>query len=116
MLGSVQMIPAYRCQHSHIDLPTKGGLRITEDIEQEEVEALATIMSFKCAAMSIPFGGAKGGIKVNASELSSEEMTRLIRRYTIELGTRGLISPSLDVPAPDINTNEKHMAVIMDTY
>ena len=74
------MVPAYRCQHSYLDQPTKGGLRITEDINQQEVEALALIMTFKCAAMNIPYGGAKGGIRIDPKKLSKTEMNRLIKR------------------------------------
>ena len=77
---------------------------------------MAALMTFKCSAVNLPFGGAKGGIRVDPTKLSKAELDRLTRRYTIELGMRGLIHPAKDVPAPDVNTNPHTMAVMMDTY
>ena len=114
--GKVEMLKAYRCQHSHIEQPTKGGVRFAPDVDKQEVEALAALMTFKCSAVNIPYGGGKGGIRVDPSKLSKGELDRLTRRYTIELGMRGLIHPARDVPAPDVNTNPHTMAVMMDTY
>jgi len=85
-------------------------------VDKQEVEALAALMTFKCSAVNIPYGGAKGGIRVDTNKLSKAEVDRLTRRYTIELGKRGLLHPAKDVPAPDVNTTPHTMAVMMDTY
>ena len=112
--GSLRVLPGYRVQHSTVLGPTKGGLRYDPHVSLGECAALAMWMTWKCALLKIPYGGAKGGIRCNPRELSSDELQRMTRRYTIEL--RPVIGPEEDIPAPDMATNEQTMAWIMDTY
>ncbi|MFY9578295.1 MAG: Glu/Leu/Phe/Val dehydrogenase [Gaiellaceae bacterium] len=112
--GNVEVFPAYRVQHSSVLGPTKGGLRYDPHVTLGECAALAVWMTWKCALLRLPYGGAKGGIRCNPRALSMPELQRLTRRYTSEL--RGVIGPQEDIPAPDMATNEQTMAWIMDTY
>jgi glutamate dehydrogenase (NAD(P)+) len=112
--GSLEVLPGYRVQHSTVLGPTKGGLRYDPHVSLGECTALAMWMTWKCALLRIPYGGAKGGIRCNPREMSAGELERMTRRYTIEL--RPVIGPEEDIPAPDMATNEKTMAWIMDTY
>ncbi len=112
--GHVDVFPAYRVQHSSVLGPTKGGIRYDPHVTLGECAALAVWMTWKCALLRLPYGGAKGGIRCNPRELSIPELQRLTRRYTSEL--RGVIGPQEDIPAPDMATNEQTMAWIMDTY
>src|ERR1700689_4739044 len=112
--GSLEVFTGYRVQHSIARGPAKGRLRYGPDVNLDEVRALASWMTWKCAVVNIPFGGAKGGIICDPHKMSQGELERMTRRYTAELFD--FIGPEKDVPAPDVNTNEQTMAWIMDTY
>jgi len=112
--GSFTSFPAYRVQHSSVLGPTKGGVRYDETVDLGECAALAMWMTWKCALLRLPYGGAKGGVRCNARELSPNELARITRRFTAELAP--FIGPQLDIPAPDMATNEQTMAWMMDTY
>ena len=112
--GTVKVFEGYRVQHSNIRGPFKGGIRYHQDCNLDEVKALATWMSLKCAVANIPYGGAKGGIKVDPHTLSKRELCRLTRRYTFAIAP--IIGADTDIPAPDVNTNAQTMAWVLDTY
>jgi glutamate dehydrogenase (NAD(P)+) len=112
--GTVRTFPAYRVQHSSVLGPTKGGVRYDEGVDLGECAALAMWMTWKCALLRLPYGGAKGGVRCNARALSQNELARITRRFTAELSP--FIGPQQDIPAPDMATNEQTMAWMMDTY
>ncbi|WP_336768945.1 Glu/Leu/Phe/Val dehydrogenase [Pantoea endophytica] len=112
--GSIRHFEGYRVQHNLSRGPGKGGVRFHPDVTLEEVMALSAWMTVKCAAINLPFGGAKGGVRVDPRELSRKELERLTRRYTSEIGS--IIGPQQDIPAPDVGTNPQVMAWMMDTW
>ena len=114
--GQIYTFEGWRSVHSEHMEPTKGGIRFDMDTHAEEVEALAALMSYKCAIINVPYGGSKGGLKIDPTQWESRELEKITRRFAQELIKRDLISPSMNVPAPDIGTSSKEMAWIADEY
>jgi len=112
--GRIQTFTGYRVHHNEARGPTKGGIRFAPDVDLDEVKGLASLMTWKCAVVSLPFGGAKGGVTCNPLELSENEVQKITRRFTYSMVN--FIGPEIDIPAPDMNTSSNTMAYIMDTF
>jgi len=114
--GTIVVIQGYRAHHSRHRQPVKGGMRFSSSVDLQEIEAMAALMTLKCAVVDVPFGGGKGGIRINPSDYTEKELERIVRRFTTELAKKSFIGPGRDVPGPDLGTGEREMSWMADTY
>jgi len=114
--GTIEVLTAYRAHHSYHQSPCKGGIRFAPNVDMQEVEALAALMTFKLAVVDVPYGGAKGGVCIDPKNYSEAELEQVTKKYTIELVKRGFIGPAIDVPAPDMGTGAKMMGWLTNAY
>ncbi len=114
--GGIKNFTGWRAVHSEHILPSKGGLRYSNSVDQDDTEALAALMTYKCAIVDIPYGGSKGGLRINPNEYNENQLRNITKTFATKLIKKGFISPAINVPAPDVGTSEREMGWIKDVY